>query len=117
MQDWETARELSAICGEYGVVSTSTGDTEGSQSRGGIGRASSSGRSETRGEVRRALIKPEELRNDTRSDEAFVLVGGSKPLRCGRAIWFRRPEWAGLVQASRFHRVTGDARDARDAAE
>ena len=112
VQDWDTARELSSMCGEYGVVATSTGDTEGNQSRGAIGGSSSSGRSENRSEVRRALIKPEELRNDTRADEAFVLVGGSKPLRCGRAIWFRRPEWAGLLQANRFHR-DGD----RDAAE
>jgi len=117
VQDWDTARELSAMCGEYGVVSTSTGDTEGNQSRGAMGGSSSSGRSENRSEVKRALIKPDELRNDTRSDEAFVLVGGSKPLRCGRAIWFRRPEWAGLVQANRFHRDGGDDRDNRDAAD
>ena len=104
VQDWDTARELSAMCGEYTVVSTSTGDTEGNQSRGGMGVSSSSGRSETRSEVKRPLIKPEELRNDARADEAFVLVGGSKPLRCGRAVWFRRPEWACLVQANRFHR-------------
>jgi type IV secretion system protein VirD4 len=103
VQDWDTARELSAICGEYGVVSTSTGDTEGNQSRGAAGMSSSSGRSENRSEVKRALIKPDELRNDTRADEAFVLVGGSRPLRCGRAIWFRRPEWADLIEANRFH--------------
>lgn len=103
VQDWDTARELSAICGEYGVVSTSSGDTEGNQSRGAVGTSSSSGRSENRSEVKRALIKPDELRNDTRADEAFVLVGGSKPLRCGRAIWFRRPEWADQVDANRFH--------------
>lgn len=118
VQDWDTARELSAICGEYGVVSTSTGDTEGNQSRGAMGASSSYGRSENRSEVKRALIKPDELRNDTRADEAFVLVGGSKPLRCGRAIWFRRPEWAGLVDANRFHDGgqdhNGQDRDAAD---
>lgn len=113
VQDWDTARELSAMCGDYGVVATSTGDTEGSQSRGALGGSSSSGRSENRSEVKRALIKPEELRNDTRADEAFILASGSSPLRCGRAIWFRRPEWAGLVQANRFHRDSND----RDAAE
>ena len=68
---------------------------------------------ENRSEVKRALIKPEELRNDTRADEAFILASGSSPLRCGRAIWFRRPEWAGLVQSNRFHRDRND----RDAAE
>ena len=114
VSDWDTARELSAMCGEYGVVSTSTGDTEGSQSRGAISGSSSSGRSQNRSEVKRALIKPDELRSDIRADEAFVLVAGAKPLRCGRAIWFRRPEWAGLVQANRFHRDNPHNRDAAE---
>ena len=104
VQDPDTARELSAICGEYAVVSTSTGDTEGSQSRGAMGASSSSGRSENRSEMKRALIKPEELMQDTRADEAFVVMRGSPPLRCGRAIYFRRPEWAGLVGKNRFHK-------------
>ena len=110
VQDPETAKELSAMCGEYGVVATSQGDTEGSQARSGVA-SSSSGRSENRSEVKRALIKPDELIQDTRSDEAFVLVRGNKPLRCGRAIWFRRPEWLSLVKANRFHRDDRDAAD------
>jgi len=104
VQDPDTARELSAICGEHAVVSTSSGDTEGSQSRGAMGASSSSGRSENRSEMKRALIKPEELMQDTRADEAFVIIRGSPPLRCGRAIYFRRPEWVGLVGENRFHR-------------
>ena len=110
VQDPDTAKELSAMCGEYGVVATSQGDTEGSQARSGIA-SSSSGRSENRSEVKRALIKPDELTHDTRTDEAFVLMRGAKPLRCGRAVWFRRPEWAGLVAANRFHRDDRDAAD------
>ena len=110
VQDPDTARELSAMCGEYGVVATSQGDTEGSQARSGIA-SSSSGRSENRSEVKRALIKPDELTHDTRTDEAFVLMRGAKPLRCGRAVWFRRPEWTGLVAANRFHRDDRDAAD------
>jgi type IV secretion system protein VirD4 len=110
VQDPDTAKELSAMCGEYGVVATSQGDTEGSQARSGIA-SSSSGRSENRSEVRRALIKPDELTQDTRTDEAFVLVRGSKPLRCGRAIWFRRPEWLHMVSGSRFHRDHQEAAD------
>ncbi len=110
VQDPDTAKELSAMCGEYGVVATSQGDTEGSQARSGIA-SSSSGRSENRSEVKRALIKPDELTQDTRTDEAFVLVRGSKPLRCGRAIWFRRREWLPLVEANRFHRNDRDAAD------
>ena len=56
------------------------------------------------------MIKPDELIQDTRSDEAFVLVRGNKPLRCGRAIWFRRPEWLPLVEKNRFHATTATRR-------
>jgi type IV secretion system protein VirD4 len=108
VQDPDTARELSATCGEYGVVATSQGNTKGRQARSGIA-SSSSGHSENRSEVKRALIKPDELLQDTRADEAFVLVRGSKPLRCGRAIWFRRSEWLNLISANRFHREQQDA--------
>lgn len=105
VQDPDTAKELSAMCGEYGVVATARGDSAGSHGRGGgIGAASSSaGWSENRSEMRRALIRPEEIIQDTRADEAFVLVRGAKPLRCGRAIYFRRPDMAPLVAANRFH--------------
>lgn len=108
VQDPETAREVSALCGEHGVVATAEGDSRGTQGRLALGLAggasASSGRSENRTELRRSLIKPDELLQDTRADEAFVFVRGAKPLRCGRALWFRRPEWQGLLGANRFHR-------------
>jgi type IV secretion system protein VirD4 len=103
VQDPDTAKELSAMCGEHGVVTTALGNSRGSQGRGSGIASSSSGRSENRSEIRRALIKPEEIIQDTRADEAFVLVRGAKPLRCGRAIYFRRQDMAPLVAANRFH--------------
>jgi type IV secretion system protein VirD4 len=104
VQDPDTAKELSAMCGEYGVVAMAQGNSSGSHGRGsGVG-SSSSGRSENRSEIRRALIRPEEIIQDTRADEAFVLVRGARPLRCGRAIYFRRQDMAPLVAANRFHR-------------
>ena len=108
VQDFDTARELSAMCGEYGVVAMSSGDSAGTSGRFGASHANS-GRSENRSEIRRALIKPDEILQDTRSDEAFVIVRGAKPIRCGRAIYFRRPEMAALVQASRFNLPPGAA--------
>jgi type IV secretion system protein VirD4 len=116
VQDPDTARELSAMCGEYGVVATSHGDSEGSQGRAGLA-SSSSGRSENRSEVKRALIKPYELLQDTRADEAFVLLRGARPLRCGRAIWFRRPEWQGLLGENRFFQRVNQPAPQRDAAD
>ena len=103
IQDPETARELSALCGEYSVVATTRGDTQGTQGRAGAIGSKSSGHSQNRSEIKRALIRPDELLQDTRADEAFVVVRGSKPLRCGRAIYFRRPGMLALVKASRFH--------------
>jgi type IV secretion system protein VirD4 len=110
VQDPDTARELSAICGEYAVVATAEGNSAGSQGRGSTLASSSSGWSQNRSEIRRALIKPDEIIQDTRADEAFVLVRGAKPLRCGRAIYFRRQDMAPLVAPNRFHAQ-------RDAAE
>ena len=103
VQDPETARELSQACGEHGVMTTSEGDTRGTSGRWTGANSSSSGRSANRSEMRRSLIKPDELLQDTRADEAFVLVRGAKPLRCGRAIYFRRPAMAADVAPSRFH--------------
>lgn len=102
VQDPETARELSQVCGEYGVVATSEGDTRGTSGRWGGSTSSSSGHSANRSEMARRLIKPDELLQDTRTDEAFVVLRGAKPLRCGRAIYFRRPGMTAEVAPSRF---------------
>ena len=115
VQDPDTARELSGMCGEHGVVTTALGESAGTQGRM-TGTSVSSGWSENRSEIKRALIKPDELLQDTRADEAFLLIRGAKPLRCGRAIWFRRPEWQSLVDPNRFHRATRSDPD-RDAAD
>ena len=103
VQDLETARELSALCGEHGVISAAEGQSAGTHGRLGQFASSTSGRSENLSEVKRSLIKPEELVQDTRDDEAFVILRGARPLRCGRAIYFRRPEMAGRVAPSHFH--------------
>ena len=38
-----------------------------------------------------------------RADDQIVFVRGQRPIRCGRAIFFRRKEMKALVGASRFH--------------
>ena len=56
IQDPETARELSSMCGEHGVMATSLGDSVNASGRvGGAYASNSSGRSENRSEIRRAL--------------------------------------------------------------
>ena len=56
-------------------------------------------------EIRRALITPDELIQDARTDEMFVLARSSPPIRCGRAIYFRRKELTDLVSRNRFVEV------------
>ena len=114
VQDPETARELSQVCGEHGVMATGHSESAGTSARGLASSHSNSGRSENRSEVKRALIKPDELLQDTRADEAFVIVRGAKPIRCGRAIYFRRPEMVAAVTPSRFHAGEGQRPEAAE---
>ena len=37
-----------------------------------------------------------------RADDQIVFVRGQRPIRCGRAIFFRRKEMKALVGVSRF---------------
>ncbi len=39
-----------------------------------------------------------------RADEQIVFTSGNAPLRCGRAIWFRREDMKTCVGENRFHR-------------
>ncbi len=55
-----------------------------------------------RAEGSRRLVTLSEILADARTDEQFVFVTGRKPLRCGRALYFRRPEMIAKVQANRF---------------
>ena len=64
---------------------------------------SSAGRSSrTRSYASRDLIMPQEVMQDMRADDQIVFVKGQRPIRCGRAIFFRRPEMRALVGESRF---------------
>ena len=101
--DVEQARAISEACGEHGVVATSKGDSKGvSKQRPLQLGTKSSGESETRSEQRRRLITPDEILQDMRTDEQVVFVRGRKPLRCGRAIYFRRHEMVKAVAENRF---------------
>jgi len=87
IRDLDTAREVSELFGHHAVLA---------KSERASGKAGSSEH-----EIKRALILPEELLQDTRSDEQFIFAGG-KPIRCGRAIYFRRDDAKDRVRASHF---------------
>lgn len=52
---------------------------------------------------RRPLILPHEVLR-MRADEQIVFTAGNAPLRCGRAVWFRREDMKACVGENRFHK-------------
>lgn len=98
----EQARAVSEALGEHGVVLSSATTNRGKSARPlEIGTAST-GASEQRSERGRRLATVSEILADARADEQFVFVQGRQPLRCGRAIYFRRPEMVAKVAQNRF---------------
>lgn len=93
INDPETADYISRRCGmttvEIDQVSRS------SQARG-------SSRTRSKQLAARPLIQPHEVLR-MRADEQIVFTAGNAPLRCGRAIWFRRDDMKACVGTNRFH--------------
>jgi type IV secretion system protein VirD4 len=84
-------------------MSASEGSNKGSSSKSFEVSARSRGAERSYPEISRPLIRREELMNDCRTDEAFVIIRGAKPLRCGRAIYFRRVDMQARIAANRFN--------------
>jgi type IV secretion system protein VirD4 len=105
IQDPKTAESLSQQLGELGVMAYSEGDNRGRSGafwRGG--RTSTSGRNENKHEIKRRLMLPSELMQDMRTDEQIIIPRQGLPIRCGRALYFRRPEMVAQIAQSRYHR-------------
>lgn len=66
----------------------------------------SKGSSRTRSKqlAARPLIQPHEVLR-MRADEQIVFTAGNAPLRCGRAIWFRREDMKASVGTNRFYKI------------
>lgn len=94
INDTETADYISRRCGmttvEIDQVSRS------SQMKG-------SSRTRSKQLAARPLIQPHEVLR-MRADEQIVFTAGNAPLRCGRAIWFRRDDMKACVGTNRFHK-------------
>ncbi|CCM79631.1 Ti-type conjugative transfer system protein TraG [Rhizobium mesoamericanum] len=95
INDPETADYISRRCGmttvEIDQVSRS------SQARG-------STRTRSKQLAARPLIQSHEVLR-MRADEQIVFTAGNPPLRCGRAIWFRRDDMKACVDPNRFSRA------------
>ena len=106
ISDEKTAQELSTAIGEFGALAWSEGTNTGISGR--LGAASRSrGKGQTFHSLRRPLIRPEEVMHDLRADEQIVISKRGRPLRCGRAIYFRRPEMVARVAENRFFKEGG----------
>ncbi len=103
VQDIETATELEDTFGRFGVMAASEGVNNGRTGKAFELSSLSRGTHISVHEIGRPLIRKAELMSDVRSDEAFIVVRGQPPLRCGRAIYFRRPEMVAQVAANRFY--------------
>jgi type IV secretion system protein VirD4 len=104
IQNMETAKSVSDAAGGHSVMAESEGDNSGAQGKPLEVGSMSKGVSRNRHEISRSLIRPDELTQIVRGDEAFVFARGCRPIRCGRAIYFRRAELRAVIDASRFHR-------------
>jgi type IV secretion system protein VirD4 len=106
INDPETADYISRRCGtttvEIDQVSRSF------QSRG-------SSRTRSKQLASRQLIQPHEVLR-MRADEQIVFTAGNAPLRCGRAIWFRRPDMKSCVGDNRFQ-LGGERTEVQASAE
>ncbi|RWO61967.1 MAG: Ti-type conjugative transfer system protein TraG [Mesorhizobium sp.] len=97
INDPETAEYLSKRCGDTTVEVDQTNRSSGMRG---------SSRSRSKQLNRRPLILPHEVMR-MRADEQIVFTAGNPPLRCGRAIWFRRDDMRACVGTNRFHRSEG----------
>ena len=95
INDPDTADYISKRCGDTTVEVDQTNRATGMKG---------SSQSRSKQLSRRPLIMPHEILR-MRSDEQIVFTSGNPPLRCGRAIWFRREDMKACVRQNRFHKT------------
>lgn len=102
VQNLDTARDLTAICGKYAVRAVSAGSNRGTSGRPLEIGSASRGSNVNEQEIARDLASPDELLADLRDDERITLVRNRRPARHGAAIAFRRPEFACLLGTTSY---------------
>ena len=96
-------KDLSEQLGSHGVLAYSEGDNQGRQKPFGLNFGSTSrGINLNVHEIRRVLIAASEMQQDLRDDEIIVVPANGLPVRCGRAIYFRRRDMVDQVDTNRF---------------
>ncbi|WP_273760267.1 Ti-type conjugative transfer system protein TraG [Bartonella sp. ML70XJBT.G] len=93
IKDLQTAKDISERCGQMTVEVAGTNKSRGLS----LGQSSYNINYQ-----QRALILPHEIIQEMRQDEQIILMQGQPPLRCGRAIYFRRKEMLAAAEKNRF---------------
>jgi type IV secretion system protein VirD4 len=109
IQDGTIAEKLSRDIGEHAVLATSEGDNQGRQKPWGLRLPSSSkGTNVNVHEIKRRLIKGDEIMRAP-ADEMFVLARDfPHPIRCVSAPYFRYPDIARVMGVSRFNTTAAE---------
>ncbi len=102
INDERTAEDLSRLCGEYTIETTTRSKSSGLQNRNSIFGSPTSNKSRSTQTHKRRLIMAHEILQDMRTDEQLIFVTGRPPIRAGRAIYFRRPGMAARIGSNRF---------------
>jgi type IV secretion system protein VirD4 len=102
INDQDTAERISKKTGTYTAEVTSTSTS--TVARGSAG-GSGVNRTTTTNLVSVPLIRPSEITQNMRADEQIVFFGSMSPIRCGRAIYFRRPEMLNVAGEDRFTQI------------
>jgi type IV secretion system protein VirD4 len=104
VQDGDVADKLSRDIGEHAVLAHSEGDNQGRQKPWGIALPSSShGTNVNTHEIKRRLIKGDEIMRAP-AGEMYVLVRDfPQPIRCFSAPYFLYPEVSRLMNGNRFN--------------
>lgn len=105
INDPETADYISRRCGMTTVEIDQVSHSY--QARG-------SSRTRSKQLAARPLIQPHEVLR-MRADEQIVFTAGNPPLRCGRAIWFRRSDMTAVVGRNQLHQPLPGQAAAADA--
>ncbi|WP_208431448.1 Ti-type conjugative transfer system protein TraG [Bartonella doshiae] len=93
IKDLQTAKDISERCGQMTIEVTGTSKSRGISLEKG---------SHNINYQQRALILPHEIIQNMRQDEQIILMQGHPPLRCGRAIYFRRKDMLAAADKNRF---------------
>jgi type IV secretion system protein VirD4 len=103
VNDQETAEEVSARCGTFTVLARTEGSSTSVQGMS-IGAGRTRGSNDNTSEQPHPLISPYDVQTALRPDEAIIIPRGRRALRCGRSLYWRRPEMADIVSTDRYLR-------------